>query len=252
VAGHPNLETIAAVLLSLHVVLVREFKALEQQVRALARANAMAKLLMSTPAVGPIVALTYASAIDDPARFTSSKQVGPHFGLTPRKYKSGQTGHSGRISKKGDALVRRSTRPRTSCSPSRSRAAQRSRVGRCGSPAGRHEEGQSGACAQACGDHASHARQRHTLQRRGRGSLTGRNATVFGWATTSGPLEAKSLRRDDGSGQAACTAVTLRLRGLAWAGLILFTPHIPSGGGLAPTPYRKHDPGERMTQKRDC
>jgi transposase len=61
---------------------------------------------MSTPAVGPIVALTYASAIDDPARFKSSKQAGPHFGLTPKKYQSGETDRSGRISKIGDAAVR--------------------------------------------------------------------------------------------------------------------------------------------------
>jgi hypothetical protein len=32
------------------------------------------------------VALTFASAIDDPARFTSSKEVGAYFGLTPTKY----------------------------------------------------------------------------------------------------------------------------------------------------------------------
>jgi len=32
------------------------------------------------------VALTHVSAIDDPSRFSSSKWVGPHFGLTPRKY----------------------------------------------------------------------------------------------------------------------------------------------------------------------
>ena len=35
---------------------------------------------MSTPGVGPLVALTYVSAIDDPKRFTSSKRVGAHFG----------------------------------------------------------------------------------------------------------------------------------------------------------------------------
>jgi transposase len=82
----------------------------------MARANDKARLLMSTPAVGPIVALTYASAIDDPARFKSSKQVGPHFGLTPKKYQSGETDRSGRISKIGDAAVpRRSTTPRMSC-----------------------------------------------------------------------------------------------------------------------------------------
>jgi len=52
------------------------------------------------------VSVTFAAAIDDPARFKSSKQVGPYFGLTPTKYQSGQTDISGRISKIGDASVR--------------------------------------------------------------------------------------------------------------------------------------------------
>ena len=72
----------------------------------MARSDANAKLLMSTPCVGPVVSLTYASAIDDPARFRSSKQVGAHFGMTPKKYQSGETDYTGRISKIGDASVR--------------------------------------------------------------------------------------------------------------------------------------------------
>jgi transposase len=106
VVGHSSLETIAEALLAVHAVLLREFNALEKRVRTMARLNLRAKLLMTTPAVGPIVALTYASAIDDPGRFKSSKAAGPHFGLTPRKYQSGQTDVSGRISKIGDAAVR--------------------------------------------------------------------------------------------------------------------------------------------------
>jgi transposase len=106
VADHPNLKIVAAGLLSVHAVLRREFKAFDKQVRALVRRDASARLLMSTPAVGPIVALTYASAIDDPTRFKSSKRVGAHFGLTPRKYQSGEIDYSGRISKIGDAAVR--------------------------------------------------------------------------------------------------------------------------------------------------
>ena len=70
------------------------------------RFDIKARLLLSVPAVGPIVALTYASAIDDPARFTSSKQTGAHFGLTPKKHQSGETNYTGRISKIGDASVR--------------------------------------------------------------------------------------------------------------------------------------------------
>jgi transposase len=106
VKGQPNLEVVGEALLSVREVLLREFNAFEKRVRATARLDARTRLLMSTPAVGPIVALTYSSAIDDPARFKSSKQAGPHFGLTPKKYQSGQTDRSGRISKIGDAAVR--------------------------------------------------------------------------------------------------------------------------------------------------
>src|SRR4030081_2212199 len=106
VANHASLATIAKALLAVHAVLLREFKPFEKQVRAMARQDAKARLLMSTPSVGPIVALTYASAIDDPGRFKSSKRAGAHFGLTPKKYQSGQTDYTGRISKIGDASVR--------------------------------------------------------------------------------------------------------------------------------------------------
>ena len=106
VAGHPSLEAIARALLAVHAVLLREFNGFERHVRAMARSNLRAKLLMTAPAVGPIVALTYACAIDDPGRFKSSKAAGPHCGLTPRKYQSGQTDVTGRISKIGDAAVR--------------------------------------------------------------------------------------------------------------------------------------------------
>jgi transposase len=106
VAGHPSLEVIGTSLLSVRDVLLRELNGFEKRVRAMARTDARTRLLMSVPAVGPIVALTYASAIDDPARFKSSKQVGPHFGLTPKRYQSGETDRSGRISKVGDAAVR--------------------------------------------------------------------------------------------------------------------------------------------------
>ncbi|QOZ25411.1 IS110 family transposase [Bradyrhizobium sp. CCBAU 51753] len=106
VAGHPALETIAEALLAAHTVLVREFNGFEKRVRAMSRLDAKARLLMSTPGVGPVTSLTYASAIDDTSRFISSKRAGPLFGLTPKKYQSGETDYSGRISKNGDAAVR--------------------------------------------------------------------------------------------------------------------------------------------------
>lgn len=106
VAGHPSLEGIAASLLAVRAVLRREFNGFERQVRAMARNDTRARLLMSTPGVGTIVALIYTAAIDDPSRFKSSKTVGAHFGLTPRRYQSGEIDYTGRISKLGDSSVR--------------------------------------------------------------------------------------------------------------------------------------------------
>jgi len=106
VAGHASLEAVAAALLAVRAVLLREFNGFEKRVRSMARSDARARLLTSVPGVGAIVGLTVASAIDDPARFKSSKSVGAHFGMTPKKYQSGETDVSGRISKIGDDSVR--------------------------------------------------------------------------------------------------------------------------------------------------
>jgi transposase len=105
-AGHATLEVVAAALLAVHEVLLREFGNFEKRVRTMARTDTRARLLMSAPGVGAIVALTYVSAVDDPARFKSSKTVGAHFGLTPKKHQSGEKDIDGRISKIGDASVR--------------------------------------------------------------------------------------------------------------------------------------------------
>ena len=61
---------------------------------------------MTVPGVGAVVAVTFRSAIDQPARFTKSKAVGAQFGLTPKKCQSGEIDRTGRISKVGDAMVR--------------------------------------------------------------------------------------------------------------------------------------------------
>lgn len=90
----------------MHAVLLRELKGFEKRVRGMARSDARVRLLMSAPGVGAIVAMTFVAAIDDPTRFKSSKGVGAHFGLTPKKHQSGQKDITGRISKLGDGSVR--------------------------------------------------------------------------------------------------------------------------------------------------
>ena len=57
---------------------------------------------MSVPGVGPVVAITFKTAVDDPARISKSKAVGPLFGLTPKKYQSGETDVTGGITRVGD------------------------------------------------------------------------------------------------------------------------------------------------------
>jgi transposase len=106
VAGHPTLTAVAEALLAAREVLGEQLRGLEKRLRDQAREDRRARLLMTAPGVGVIVALTFVAAIDDPARFRSSKAVGAHFGLTPRKYQSGETDVTGRISRIGDAGVR--------------------------------------------------------------------------------------------------------------------------------------------------
>lgn len=52
------------------------------------------------------MAVTFKTAVDDATRFRSSKAVGAHFGLTPKRYQSGETDVTGGISKVGDTRVR--------------------------------------------------------------------------------------------------------------------------------------------------
>jgi transposase len=104
--GHPTLEVITTALLNARGVFVQELRGFDRRVRELARDDKRARRLMTVPGVGVLVSLTFASAIDEPERFRSSRMVGAHFGLTPSRYQSGETDYSGRISKIGDTRVR--------------------------------------------------------------------------------------------------------------------------------------------------
>ncbi len=57
--------------------------------------------------IGAVEALTFKSAVDDPARFASSKKAGPWAGLTPSRQQSGERDITGGITKAGDTGLRR-------------------------------------------------------------------------------------------------------------------------------------------------
>jgi transposase len=106
VAGQPMLERVVEPMLRAREALRAEYHALHRAVLGLVRADATCRRLMTVPGVGALVAITSASAVDDPTRFGRSRAVGAHFGLTPKKYQSGETDVTGGISKVGDAMVR--------------------------------------------------------------------------------------------------------------------------------------------------
>lgn len=92
--------------LDLHGDVCKRLEILNRKVNILARNNATCRRLMTAPGVGPIVALSFVTAIDDPHRFADISNVGAYLGLTPRQYQSGETDIRGNTSRRGDIMTR--------------------------------------------------------------------------------------------------------------------------------------------------
>ncbi len=106
IEGNPVLEVAMSPLLAARDVMADEFARLDKLVRDQAGQDEVCHRLMTIPGVGAVVAMTFRAAVDDPNRFRSSKSVGACFGLTPRRYQSGETDRVSSITKAGDASVR--------------------------------------------------------------------------------------------------------------------------------------------------
>ena len=106
VMGQPTLERIAGAMLLARAALKAEYEKLHKAVLAIVREDAVCRRLMTVPGVGPLVAVTYKTALDDPNRIAKSKAAGALFGLTPRKYQSGEKDVTGGITRAGDEMVR--------------------------------------------------------------------------------------------------------------------------------------------------
>jgi transposase len=106
VEGQPALAAMTIPILRVRRVLMDQFALFDRMARDLARHDPICRRLMTVPGVGVIVALTYRTGVDIPERFRRSRDVGAHFGLTPRRYSSGQTDYDGHISRCGDEMVR--------------------------------------------------------------------------------------------------------------------------------------------------
>lgn len=105
-AGQAMLEQIAEAMLAARSGLQVEYTMLHKAMLSIVRKDEVCRRLMTTPGVGPLVAITFKTGVDDPSRIKKSKAVGALFGLTPKKYQSGETDVTGGISRVGDEMVR--------------------------------------------------------------------------------------------------------------------------------------------------
>ena len=71
----------------------------------MANKDPVCQRLMTVPGVGYITALTFKAGVDDPSRFKKSRTVGAHFGLTPRRFQSGELDIDGHISKSASVMA---------------------------------------------------------------------------------------------------------------------------------------------------
>lgn len=103
--GRMVADTVTA-MLTVYKGLKQQIRLIETQLIAYAKDNVACRLIMSIPGIGPLTAIAFTTAIDDPHRFAKSRAVAAYLGLTPRRYQSGEVDRNGRISKCGDPLVR--------------------------------------------------------------------------------------------------------------------------------------------------
>ena len=102
----PDLAVLVEPLLIVRRVLREQIVILHRRLLAIVREDEVCRRLMTTPGVGPVVALTYRATVDVPARFRKSKSVGAVFGLTCSRYQSFDVDWSGKISRCGDEMMR--------------------------------------------------------------------------------------------------------------------------------------------------
>jgi len=106
-AGDPLLSGATDCMLRCWSTLWDEYRKLHKLLVELVGRDEVCRRWCEIPGVGPVTAMTFKAAVDDPTRFSRSKTLGAHFGLTPRRIQSGTSiDHDGHISRRGDGEVR--------------------------------------------------------------------------------------------------------------------------------------------------
>lgn len=87
-------------------VLSTQIRAADRELAELAKANPVAKRLMTMPGVGPVTALRYLAALDDAGRFSTAHSVSSYLGLTPGERSSAEKQQRTGITKAGPKILR--------------------------------------------------------------------------------------------------------------------------------------------------
>ena len=80
-ADRPRLQAMVRPMLAARQALRLQFDALHVMVLKAVRTHAVCRRLLAVPGVGAVTALAFVTAVDDPARFARSRDVGAHFEL---------------------------------------------------------------------------------------------------------------------------------------------------------------------------
>jgi transposase len=102
----PGAQRVVKPMLQSIEALTEQIGVYEEQIEEIAKRYPEIQLLKQVYGVGTLIALTYMLTIEDPQRFTHSRDVGPFLGLQPKQRDSGASQPQLGISKAGDGLLR--------------------------------------------------------------------------------------------------------------------------------------------------
>lgn len=103
---HIDLTEVVLPVLEIAVALRKTLERATRRLERVAQTDPTCRRLMSMPGVGTICALSFYTAVEDPARFVDNADVGPYFGLVPRVSQSGGSAQYGRITHRGNTMTR--------------------------------------------------------------------------------------------------------------------------------------------------
>ena len=209
VMGQATLERIAGAMLSARATLKAEYEKLHKAVLAIVREDAVCRKLMTVPGVGPLVAVTFKSAVDDPRRMTKSKAAGACSG-SRRSSTSQAKKTSPAITRAGNEMVRTALYEAANVLYRGNAVLETQTLGRT-SPSGEVPSGR-GRLPQDRSNPAPHLGRRHHFRWRGRSCC---RPSLFEGNTRrrkrveQRPCCPKSRRRDGGTGEAVSRPVAV-------------------------------------------